>query len=244
MSGIFLLVVTLVVQFSPKARLEKEVADLKDEIQRLETQLAPFRALAIQKFGGSEDQALVKLVAQVQDLQIQLERATGTIRRFDVFAVATLAGDWKSGTLPNLSNLFRKASREADIRVELKTGGAEMRWVEFTDTGAPRMATGENGNWTLDYTAQAPAGSWVLGINRDDLMTCGTLEMILYGINRNVTNNGVVTVNSVELTFFANGIPAYRCEYRPNFRAELPEEQPPVPVMVHLNGPVPIKKIP
>ncbi len=183
-SGIFLLVVTIVVQFAPKAKLKKEVVDLKDEIQRLEIQLAPFRALAVQRFGGSEEQALVKLATQVQDLQTQLERSTGTIRRFDVFAVATLTGDWKSATIPNLSNLFRIASREADIRVELKSGEADMRWVEFTDSGAPRMATGENGNWTLDYTAQVPAGSWVLGENRDDLQKCGTLEMILYGINR------------------------------------------------------------
>jgi hypothetical protein len=242
-SGIFLLIVTIIVQFSPKAKLEKEVVDLKDEVQRLETQLAPFRALAIQRFGGSEEQALSKLAAQVQDLQTQLERATGTIRRFDVVALATFTGDWKSATLPNLSNLFRKASREADIRVELKSGGADMRWVEFTESGAPRMATGENGNWTLDYTAQAPAGSWVLGANRDDLQACGALEMILYGIDRNVTHNGVVVVKSVELSFFVNGTPAYRCEYKPNFRAELPEEQI-VPVMVHLKGPVTIQKIP
>lgn len=210
-SGVFLVVVTLLIQFSPKAKLEKEVANHKEQIQRLETQLTPFRALAVERFGGTEQEALAKLAAQLQDLQTQLKREAGTIRRFEVVAVATLAGDWKS-TPPDFSRLVRRASRGSDVRVELKTTDAEMRWVDLTDSGPPKMAAGEQGNWILDYTAQAPAGSWILGVNRDDLKTCGILEMALYGIDHNVTHDGVITVTGVTLSFYVNGVPAYRAE--------------------------------
>ena len=242
-SGVALVAVTLLIQFSPKARLEKEVADLKGEVQRLETQLSPFRALAVLRFGGSEEEALSKLAAQVRDLQTQLDREAGTIRRFDVAVVATLSGDWKSTTPPNFSHLWRTSSGGSDIRVEFKTNGAGMRWVEFTDSSALRMATGESSSWILNYTAQTPAGSWVLGVNRDDLQACGSLVMVLYGIDRNVTWDSIVTVTSVVLSFFVNGTPAYRCEYRPNFRAELTEQHG-APVRVQLKGPVTIQKIP
>jgi type II secretory pathway component PulL len=80
-SGALLIVAALVNQFGPKARLEKEVDQLKKENQRLETQIAPFRAIAVERFGGSADEALAKLSAQVHDIEAQLERAEGTIRR-------------------------------------------------------------------------------------------------------------------------------------------------------------------
>ena len=74
----------------------------------------------------------------------------------------TLTGDGKSTTPPNFSNRFRKAARGSDIRVQLKANGADMRWVEFTDSSPPNISQGENNSWVLDYTARAPIGSWVL----------------------------------------------------------------------------------
>jgi hypothetical protein len=105
-SGVFFVVVTLVLQFSPKTSLEKEVAALQGEVTRLETELSPFRALAVQRFGGTEHEALAKLAAQLRDLQTQFERAAGAIRGFDVAAAVTLTGDGKSTTPPNFSTYF------------------------------------------------------------------------------------------------------------------------------------------
>jgi hypothetical protein len=52
-----------------------------------------------------------------------------------------------------------------------------------------------------------------LGISRDALKTCGAVELILYGIDHNVTQDGVVAVQSLTLTFFSDGAPTYLCEY-------------------------------
>jgi hypothetical protein len=242
-SGAILVAVTVLVQFSPKARLEKEMANLNEQIQRLETQLAPFRAVAVERFGGNEQQALAKLAAQLEELQTQLMREAGTIRRFDIAAVATLTGDWKSTTPPDFSKFFRTGDRGSDIRIELKTNDATMRWVEFTESSPPRIVAGQGNSWVLDYTSRAPAGSWVLGVNRDDLQSCGTVEMRLYGIDYNATQDAVVTVNSLTLTFYVNGVPACRCEYRRALRAQLTQELD-SPVRIQLIGPVAIEKIP
>ena len=235
-SGVFLTIVTAIVQFSPKARLEGQV-------KSLETQLAPFRTLAVERFGGNEQQALAKLAAQLGELQTQLERQAGIIRRFDVAAVATLAGDWKSQIPPDFSHLFRTSGRGSDIRAELKTKDADLRWVEFKDSTPPKMIAGEHNSWILDYSAQAPAGSWVLGANRSDLQTCGSVEMTLYGIDNNTTQDGIVAVSSLTLTFYVNGIPACRCEYHPDFRAQLTQELG-SPVKIHLVGASTIQPIP
>ena len=70
------------------ASLEEHVEDLEQENQRLETQIAPFRALAVERFGKDAEEALVKLAAQVRDLEIQLERAGGVRRLKPEAAVA------------------------------------------------------------------------------------------------------------------------------------------------------------
>jgi hypothetical protein len=117
-----------------------------------------------------------------------------------------------------------------------------MRWVEFTDSSPPRIVAGERNSWVLDYTSDVSAGSWVLGVNRDDLQTCGTVVMRLYGIDYNATQDGVVTVNSLKLSFFVNGAPAYRCEYHPALRLQLTPELG-SPVRIQLFGPIGIQRL-
>jgi len=175
-----------------------------------------------------------------RDLRL-LKRDAATIRRLDVAAGVTLAGDWKSAP-PDFSHYLRTGERGANIRIELKTKDAEMRWIEFTDSSPPTIVAGEHNSWVLDYTSQASAGSWVLGVNRDDLQTCGTVEMRLYGIDYNATQDGVVTVNSLTLSFFVNGVPAYRCEYHQALRAQLTPELG-SPVRVQLLGPAAMQRL-
>jgi hypothetical protein len=110
-----------------------------------------------------------------RDLRL-LKREAGTVRRFDVAAVVTLAGDWKSTTPPDFSRYLRTGERGGNLRIELKTKDAEMRWVEFTESSPPKIVVGERNSWVLDYTSQA---SWVLGVAGDDLKTCGTVVMRL-----------------------------------------------------------------
>jgi hypothetical protein len=175
-----------------------------------------------------------------RDLRL-LKRDAGTVRSFDVAAVITLVGDWKSTTPPDFSRYLRTGERGANLRIELKTKDADTRWVEFTESSPPKIVVGERSSWVLDYTSHASVGSWVLGVKRDDLQACGTVVMRLYGIDYNATHNGVVTVDSLALSFYVNGVPAGRCEYHPNLRMQLTQELG-SPVRVELYGPVAIER--
>jgi hypothetical protein len=50
-------------------QLEKENSAKTDEIQRLETQLTPFRTIALEKFTGSEKEALRQLAGELEKLK-------------------------------------------------------------------------------------------------------------------------------------------------------------------------------
>jgi hypothetical protein len=50
-------------------RLEKENKDKDAEIQRIETQLVPFKTLALERFTGDESERLQKLAQEIETLQ-------------------------------------------------------------------------------------------------------------------------------------------------------------------------------
>jgi hypothetical protein len=50
-------------------QLEEENSDKTAEIQRLETQLTPFRTIALEKYTGSEQEALKRLAEELEDLK-------------------------------------------------------------------------------------------------------------------------------------------------------------------------------
>ncbi len=67
------------------ASKDARLADLTDqlslsrsEIQRLETQLAPFKTIALEKYTGSEQEKLQKLADDLQDLKDPLKRPIGS----------------------------------------------------------------------------------------------------------------------------------------------------------------------
>lgn len=60
---------------------KKDIADLKEglrnkdsEIQRLETQLTPFKTIALEKYTGSEQERLHKLAERIQELENPLKK--------------------------------------------------------------------------------------------------------------------------------------------------------------------------
>ncbi len=244
-SAIALIVVTFLVQLGPKTKLEEEIGVLNSEIVRLRGELAPFKAVAIQRFGGTEQEALTKLSSQLTQLQTEFERTAKAVRKFDARIVLQLSGLWKSGEAPTLSKLVRVATQNSDIKVQIGLKGAELKLVEFHDSSPPRITASDDGTRTLDYMAHARPGSWILGTNRDDLELCGELEAALYGFVPDPTVDGKLWVNSAELTFFVDGIATYRATYADGFAAEIPSEADEFSgLKVQMKGPSPIVKTP
>jgi hypothetical protein len=222
-----------------------QINSLTAEVQRLETRLVPFTTIAVERFGGNEEQALAKLAAQLEDLQNQLQRAQGMIRRFGVVAVATISGDWAAPSPPDYSNyLSFGAGSGWGVKVQLKANTAPMRWVEFKEPLAFRSSEGDNGSWVLEVTGEAAADSWVLGIHPNDLQTsCGEVEMVALGIKPGVTTDNIITLRAITLLFHVNGVPSLRCEYTANTAAKIAEDVKP-PIIIRQKGPVTLERIP
>lgn len=78
-SGLFLLIGIAIPYFLKIPKLKDEIKALSKEnaektavIQRLETQLTPFKTIALEKYTGSEQEALQKLAKRFQELEQQV----------------------------------------------------------------------------------------------------------------------------------------------------------------------------
>ena len=63
--------------------LERKLGERSAEIQRLETQLAPFKTIALARYTGPENEALAKLAGQVELLQRLDEEKTAKIKALE-----------------------------------------------------------------------------------------------------------------------------------------------------------------
>jgi hypothetical protein len=176
----------------------------------------------------------------LQKAQGEIHRLQQAISRFEVGIRVKLSGDWKSAP-PTMSGCVKTWSRDPDARVEIQARDADARWIEFYDASPPLIAQCEGNTWTLDYTAKAPDGSWIMNMNRDDLRGCGKCDFLLYGITRDTVQDGGVVVTSASFTFYINGVAVYRAEYSKPYHCTLKDNAPLIGII--LNGPVPMERI-
>lgn len=59
--------------------LKDELKDKKTEIQRLETQITPFKTIALEKYTGSEQERLNKLSERIKELENPLKKAIASV---------------------------------------------------------------------------------------------------------------------------------------------------------------------
>ncbi|MCX5695696.1 MAG: hypothetical protein NTW18_03395 [Candidatus Omnitrophica bacterium] len=77
-TGVFLLIIAIIqiiINLGVIKKLEKENSDKIAEIQRLETQLTPFKTIALEKYTGSEQERLQKLAERIQELENPLKKS-------------------------------------------------------------------------------------------------------------------------------------------------------------------------
>ena len=96
-SGLFIFATAAIVQWSEARRLKAQNEQLQRENQRLETQLAPFRAIAVTRYPGSESEALVKLSRDVEDLGKELAKTSATVSSYRARFVLRVSANWKGG---------------------------------------------------------------------------------------------------------------------------------------------------
>jgi hypothetical protein len=238
------MLVTLLVHYSPKEKLEKTILELEAENRKLENSLAPFVTLAAERFGGPIDLALNKLSARFNELDEKLEHEKGLIRYLEVEVFVTLSGIWSSPTLPDFSKLFRTGARSNDIKVHLLAQGGDFKELNFENSTPPRFTQGQENTRILDYRAEAIAGCWIIGAHKSVLSECKNLEVQIYGVDHTSTTDSVLTIQKVLLVFYVNGLPTHQCEFSSPLSDSLTSDHGKGGIKVKMNGPAAIKPFP
>jgi hypothetical protein len=194
---------------------DHEVAERDRQIGILETQLAPFRAIALDRFpGAKEGEAIARLATQIQDLQRQFDAAQSVIRSFAVEITIEMRGNWKDGKMPDPSGLIKLTGGTAgSVKVSLSSG--EEKEIVLPDLTEIHTRDLGNGGAELYYVATASPANWILGHRSDELEECRAVEAFLFGVNPNSTTDSHVTIVSIKVRLLINGVGCLGCALGP-----------------------------
>jgi hypothetical protein len=192
-------------------KLKEEISEKDKRILLLETQIAPFRAVAIDRFPGDESQALARLATQFNDLRERFEKSEKLIRRFDAGIRVNIQGQWTGGKIPNLTGRIRITGGSPSARVTFQSINREIREIIFEDVSEPRFLDLGSGVASLEYRVSAPVGSWVMGQTSDEFLSCREAAIRLYGIGSQTVSGDEVLIQSMNIQFFVNGKESFHC---------------------------------
>lgn len=205
--------------------LREQIAEKEQRITLLETQLAPFRTLALDRFPGKEEgEALARLARQIDDLRREFEKSLKSIRSFAAEISIITKGEWTNGKPPDPSRLVRFGGGDPGARVKLLLDGSEERWLDLDDPEDLRVTTLSEGETRLQYRVEARPGTWIIGHHPQECVACREAQVFLWAFNAASTIDKTVVVKSITFRFFANGVPELVCEIKPEQAVALATE--------------------
>lgn len=98
---------------SDNAELTRKLGEKTAEVQRLETLLAPFRTIALERYTGPENEALIKLASQIESLQALDREKTLKIERLQ----SELEKTSEQARSPTLSLMSHESITNGNVRV-------------------------------------------------------------------------------------------------------------------------------
>lgn len=203
--------------------LKDQLAAKDTEIQRLETQLAPFRALALQRYPGDESEALAKLSGDVADLQRKLEKAVSTIRSFSAVMTVRVSANWTNGKPPS-SPAVMVFGQDPDLTIEMALRSGIRKELALQIAGVAQL-TADGSDLLIEYKADAPPKSWILGTDSREIEGYGCIKGFMYGISRSKVTDNKVRVKDLAIELFINGQSHYTLDEEIGGTVELPEEE-------------------
>lgn len=201
----------------------KEIIQEKDkEIQRLETQLTPFRTIALERYPGNEAEALERLSKEVSDLDAKLEASIKKINSFEAEVAIRFEGDWTKGFIPVTPGIMVLGEGIAsEIVFRNRDGSARAAKLHLVE-GMPRISE-VKGEAELTYSMRAKPGSWILGSQLDQLMGCEEIKLGAFGLRHQMTKTGRIRLLSFTINFFINGELAFTLSEKSNKDILIPE---------------------
>lgn len=202
-----------------KERLQAAAEKISEKDVRigvLETQLAPFRALALDRFPGqAEGEALARLTTQIEELKHKFDDAQKTIQYFAAQVSLIVGADWKVGEPSDkrIHSLIHMSGGGSDVTVQFALTNGEQRALSLGSTEELNLkqVPGDGGLAELSYSVAASPGSWIFRIRHDELVACTHISLLLHGLTPETTNDGRITAHRLKVAFFVNGRAASSC---------------------------------
>lgn len=196
--------------------LRKQIAEKEQRITLLETQLAPFRTLALDRFPGKEEgEALARLARKIDDLRREFEKSLKNIRSFAAEISIITKGEWTNAEPPNPSLLVRVGGGGPGARVKFLLDGSDERWLDLDNPEALTLMTLSEGETRLQYRVEASPGAWIIGHHPQEYVGCRGAQVTLWAFNAASTVDKTVFVKSITFRFFVNGVLELICDIKP-----------------------------
>jgi len=198
--------------------LETAIRDKDVEIQRLETQLVPFKTVALERYPGNETEALKRLAKELSDLELRLEASLQKIHSFEAHMCAVVTVEpAKESTPLDGALLVLGNNPAATVQVELRDGSIQEERFYLTE-GMPSISGLAPGRVSLEYHAKALPGSWVFDRRLDQLSSCRQIQLALYGFKREPTKTERIIIETYSVTLYANGKPVLLVQEKPHMQ--------------------------
>lgn len=228
--GVLLFGLNLFNQFfgMPKLREENERLRQRNqerlsEINRLETQLAPFKIFALENYPGDESKALERLSQEIAGLQQKIESVESIINAFAVQLIVKSSAKWVEGNPPVTPGIMVLGSNP-DLVIEVIIDTGESRELELQIDGLARIEKEDN-IAILGFKAEAPPKSWILGFDSRKIKNLGRIQSTIYGINRSTVADDKIRIEQILAEVYINGQMKSKLDQNIGRSIKLPEKE-------------------
>lgn len=163
------------IYISDNKNLKQKNLELTSEVQRLETQLTPFRTIALQKFTGSEQEVLRKLANELENVKKATDIPLLTLMRERIRTTKD-----NSDYITSLA--FRPSNRQSigsTVFIARITGNTDVRIKEFKKVGITEGITKSIGRDGKEAIYNCDIQGYVFPELK--LVTTGPATVQLYG---------------------------------------------------------------
>lgn len=194
---------------SKAAILEADGKTKDGRILLLETQLAPFRVLAIERFPGHEvGEALAKLGADLNQLQADFEKATSSIQNFSVKLSIDVSADWVKGKEPGVEPLILMTSSGGSSgEISVVLSNSEKKNVVFFQASEDQITRVNDRVYHFEIQYTAPAGDSIMGTSKKLLQKVSDFRFSISGVSKTnvIGSTPAIDMSNGKLTIFVNG---------------------------------------
>ncbi len=195
-------------KFWGKPVLESKVASQAQQILLLETQLTPFKTIALQRYPGQLGDAMLKLTGDLEKLEKLMNESERKIRSMSVFIETHVRARWKNGKLPELHELILMGGTSNSVDVTFIDEDKNLHPTKFFGMNSMQFRDADDGVTVVSYFANVGPDSSVFGLLNDAIKKTKDVSFGT-GIVPFMLEEKKLVIVGCRLIFIANGVKAF-----------------------------------